>query len=305
MTRLPDLHAPDLSAPDFSARDAAIRHLSYTPLRRREGVPHALFQAYWRDVHGPLCARLPGLGFYAQHHFARDRFANLWPRPDGVEPLATVLDGAVEIGFPDLAGQQRFQDASPLLFADERNFIGHDVAYELPHGSRTLVDREPNPVPNRAEPAHRLHLHLHGRSDSSAAWIANLAAGLAATPGILKVRLHQPEPYRNSEPEPAAPGVDHVLPAARCSVAILELCWPNRIQAEAFLSGPRHAALSEAMATHVSALGCFLVAGVYTFIRDGALTTAGLRGSRPAELIEQLGALNQTTEEVARLFHPR
>ncbi|MGI3778442.1 MAG: EthD domain-containing protein [Janthinobacterium lividum] len=296
---------PALSAPDFSVRDAAIRLLSYTPLKRRDGVPPDLFAAYWRDVHGPLCARLPGLGFYAQHHFDRERSANLWPRAEGVEPLAAVLDGAVEIGFARQADQALFQAASPLLFSDERNFIGHDVAYELPQGSRTLVDREPDPVPNRAEPGHRLHLHLHGRPDASGAWVGRFATELAATPGILKVRLHLPEPYHNSEPEPAAPGVDHRLPQARKSVAILELCWPHRLAAEAFLSGPRYAALAGDMAAHVSALGCFLVSGVYTFIRDGALTTAGLRGSRPAALIERLGALNQTTEEVTRLFHPR
>ncbi len=302
---MPDLPDPAAAPPDFSARDAAIRHLTYTPIRRRDGVPHALFDAYWRDVHGPLCARLPGLGFYVQHHFDRDRTSNLWPRPDGIEPLPAVLDGAVEIGFPDRAHQQRFTDASPLLFSDERNFIGHDVAYELPDGSRTLVDREPDPVPNRAEPGHRLHLHLHGHSAASGAWVERFATALAASPGILKVRLHRPEPYRNSEPEPAAPGVDHQLPHARKSVAILELCWPTRLAAESFLAGDRYASLSDGMATHVSALGCFLVTGVHTFIRDGVLTTAGLRGSRAAALIEQLGALNQTAEEVTRLFHAR
>lgn len=38
-------------------------------------------------------------------------------------------------------------------------------------------------------------------------------------------------------------------------------------------------------------------------MRDGRLTTAGLRGSRPAELITRLAALNQLTPEVERLFH--
>ena len=116
--------------PDFSARDDTIRHLTYTPLRQRDGVPHQLFDDYWRDVHGPLCARLPGLGFYVQHHFDRTRQANLWPRPEGVAALETVLDGMVEIGFASTGDQQRFTDASPILFKDEQNFLGHDVAYD-------------------------------------------------------------------------------------------------------------------------------------------------------------------------------
>ncbi len=294
-----------MSAPDFSPRDATIRHLTYTPLRRRDGVPHDLFDAYWRDVHGPLCARLPGLGYYVQQHVDRDRSANLWPLPDGVAPIDTVLDGIVEIGFATEADQQRFEDASPLLFADERNFIGHDVAYALPDGSRTLVDRDPDPVPNRAEAGHRIHLHVHGSGDAFAGAIADLAAALAAQPDIVKVRLHLPEPYRNSAPEPAAPEVDHQLPRVRKRVALVEIAWTSRLAAEAFLAGEAYRPHADALARHTSALGAFLVGGVYTFIRDGILTPAGLRGSRAAELIERLGARNQTQDDVTRLFHRR
>ncbi len=293
-----------IDQPDFSARDATIRHLTYTPIRRREGVPHALFDAYWRDVHGPLCARLPGLGFYAQHHVSRERSADLWPRPDGVAPLDTVLDGLVEIGFADRDGQARFETASPLLFADERNFIGHDVAYQLPEGARTLVDRDPDPVPNRLEPGYRIHLHLHGPSTRALEeTMRSFAAALAGAPGIVKVRLHLPEPYHNSAPAPAAPDVDHVLPRERKRVAILELGWASRIAAEAYLRGDAYAAQAEALKAHVSALGAFRVERQCVFIRDGVLTTAGLRGSRPAELIEALGAFNQTRDDVTRLFH--
>ncbi|RYE94853.1 MAG: hypothetical protein EOO75_00870 [Myxococcales bacterium] len=291
--------------PDFSARDATIRHLTYTPLRRRDGVPHELFEAYWRDVHGPLCARLPGLGFYVQHHFARAHSSNLWPLPPGARPMDVVLDGMVEIGFASPADQQRFQDASPVLFADERNFLGHDVAYALPAGSRTLVDREPDPVPNRPEPGHRLHLHLHGRAGPAfTAAMETFAAELAAEDDIRKVRLHLPEPYRNSHPQPPAPDVDHQLPDERQHVAILELGWPGRLAAESYLRSTRHAAQAGALGAHVKALGAFQVAGVYTFCRDGVLTTAGLRGSRPAALIEALGAANQVSDEVTRLFRP-
>ncbi|WP_156180450.1 hypothetical protein [Bradyrhizobium sp. LTSPM299] len=42
--------------------------------------------------------------------------------------------------------------------------------------------------------------------------------------------------------------------------------------------------------------------GTYTFVHDGVITTAGLRGSRTAELIARIGAVNQTRNEVTRLF---
>ena len=288
---------------DYSARDARIRHQTYTPIRRRDGVPHALFDAYWRDVHGPLCARLPGLGYYVQHHLDPERSANLWPLPDGMAAFDTGLDGMVEIGFADPASQARFEAASPLLFADERNFIGHDVAYALPHSARTLIDRDPDPVPNRAETGHRLHLHLHGSGAGFEAALTDFAATTASADGIVKVRLHLPEPYRNEEPEPAAPDVDHRLPKVRRRVGILELGWSSRLDAERFVRGDAYAACAERLRAEASALGVWQVKGVYTFIRDGALTVAGLRGSRAAELIEQLGALNQTEEAVTRLFH--
>ena len=290
--------------PDFSDRDASIRHLTYTPIRRREGLPHALFDAYWRDVHGPLCARLPGLGFYAQHHLSPDLTANLWPVPEGVAPLDVVLDGMVEIGFADEAAQGRFQEASPILFSDERNFIGHDVAYDLPNGARTLIDRDPDGTPNRDEPGHRIHLHLHGRGTSAIhTWAEEFAEALAKEADIVKVRLHLPETYRNSAPQPAAPEVDHRLPAERKRVVILELGWSSRLAAAAYLQGPRYGAQVDGLKAHVSNLGAFRVASQCVFIRDGVLTTAGLRGSRPAALIEALGAFNQIQDDVTRLFH--
>jgi hypothetical protein len=53
---------------------------------------------------------------------------------------------------------------------------------------------------------------------------------------------------------------------------------------------------------HLRSVGAFLVTGIYTYVRDGVITTAGLRGSRTAELIERIGAVNQTRDVVTRLF---
>jgi hypothetical protein len=172
---------------DFSARDDTIRRLTYTPLRRREGVPQEAFDAYWRDVHGPLCARLPGLGYYVQHHFDASRDANLWPLPNGVTAMAVTLDGMVEIGFANADNQRWFEAASPLLFKDERNFICHDVAYALPEGSQTLVDRDPDAVPNRPVRGH-LHVHFGGRKDGLANAVTALAEALAASQDIVALQ---------------------------------------------------------------------------------------------------------------------
>lgn len=194
----------DISAPiDYASRDKRIACQSYSVVRKLDGLPHEQFALYWRDVHGPLCARLPGLGYYVQHHFARDRWANLWPIPAGVRRMELVLDGAVEIGFANASGQARFMQASPVLFGDEFNLFAHAVAYNLPQGSQTLVDRQADGIPNGPDALHRFHLHLNGGSrEAFRPWLSTWAGLLAAAPAVQKLRLHLPDPYNNANPAP-------------------------------------------------------------------------------------------------------
>lgn len=288
---------------DFAARDVRITCLSYASVGRREGIPPDAFALYWRDVHGPLCARIPGLGFYVQHHFSRDHAANLWPLADGVRHMDLVLDGGVEIGFANMADQTRFAEASKILFADEFNFIGHAVAYSLPNGSKTYVDRQADGVPNGPDKLHRLHLYLNGSPDEAFRhWAAAFAAQLATSPAVQKLRLHLPEPYSNDHPQPPSPNVDHIVSDERKNLAVIEIAFETPLAARAFFATELYQATVEEQSKYVRSLGVFLVTGVYTYVRDGIVTTAGLRGSRAAEMIEQLGAVNQLNPTVANLF---
>ncbi|WP_420994184.1 hypothetical protein ACKI2N_009515 [Cupriavidus sp. 30B13] len=286
----------------YGQRDAAIRCQTYSPVRRRDGVPHELFALYWRDVHGPLCARLPGLGFYAQHHFSRERRANLWPLASGVRGLDIVLDGAVEIGFAGESEQARFLAASPILFGEEVHLFGWDNAYLLPRGSRTYVDRQPDATPNGPDRLHRLHVYLQGSGAAFPGWVPGFAAALADSPAVMKLRLHLPEPYDNANPQPPSPNVDHRVIDELLQPAIMEIGFESALAARAFFDSAAFKAAADGQATHVRSVAAFLVTGVYTYIRDGVLTTAGLRGSRTAEIIEQMGAVNQTEDDVASLF---
>ena len=81
-----------MSTQDYSARDKAVRHSIYASVRRRDGVPHDLFTSYWRDVHATLCSRLPGLGFYVQQHFDRNK-------------VQGQCDDVQELEEPDRRGQ--------------------------------------------------------------------------------------------------------------------------------------------------------------------------------------------------------
>jgi hypothetical protein len=293
---------------DFSARDQSIHINSYTTVRRRTALPHDQFAAYWRDVHGPLCARLPGLSWYVQHHFTRAHDGHLWPMAEGIQEIPDyVLDGAVEIGFASAAEQARFKKASPILFSDEQNIFDESVAYDSPGGSTTFIDRSPDPIPNAAETADHLHIHFHAAHDDHAAFSKyfhhDYASALAEQEAVLKLRVHIPEPHDNRKPNPPAPNVEHSVRPSRVSLAVMEIVFANPFIRRTFLASKVYEKMLEAQKEHVSHLSAFRVSGVFTYIRDGVLTTAGLRGSRAAELIRDLGAINQVTLDVDRLLH--
>jgi hypothetical protein len=287
---------------DYAARDAAIAINSYTTVLRRPRVPHEVFATYWRDVHGSLCSRIPGLGWYVQTHLNREQDAHLWPAVEGIAAFPDYeLDGGVEIGFASRQDQEAFNAASHILFADEQNMFAATVAYALPSGSRTLIDRLPDPIPNADDGFDRLHVHFGASGSDSktfGAFMAGFAETLAAEPAVLKVRLHLPEPYDNADPAPPAPNVDHLVPAERALIAILELAFETPLTRRAFFASDAFTATQQAQKAHIAHVSAFAVSGVYTYVRDGQLTLAGLRGSRAAQLIERLGANNQTAPDV-------
>lgn len=299
--------ATDHHAIDRSARDAAIAVNSYTTVLRRPRVPHELFATYWRDVHGPLCARVPGLGWYVQHHFDRMQDAHLWPGIDRIVPFADYdLDGGVEIGFASAADKARFDAASSILFADEQNMFAATVAYALPSGSVTLVDRIADPNPNGDDGVDRIHVHFGAATDDADAFAASvrrMASALAGEAAVLKVRLHLPDRYDNAAPAPPAPGVAHVVPPERRAMAVMEIAFASPLARRGFYTTDAFAAAVEGLSGQVAQVAAFAVSGVYTYVRDGALTLAGLRGSRAAQLIDRIGAVNQVAEDVRHLLH--
>lgn len=291
---------------DHSARDAAIAINSYTTVLKRPQVPHEVFAAYWRDVHGPLCSRVPGLAWYVQYHLDREQDAHLWPARDGIAPFPDyVLDGGVEIGFADAADQATFNEASSILFSDEQNVFAATVAYALPQGSRTLVDRIAEPNPNGNDAFDRMHVHFGpGGKDPEAfaAFMVTFAETLAADPALLRVRLHLPDAYDNADPAPPAPEVAHDVPPERERLAILDLAFATPLARRRFFASDAFTRTVDRQERHIGYATAFAVSGMYTYVRDKALTLAGLRGSRPAQLIERLGADNQTAENVRHLM---
>lgn len=295
-----------MTKPDYAARDASVRHNVYASVRKRDGLPYDLFANYWRDVHATLCSRLPGLGFYVQQHFDRNHTANLWPMAEGVRPITAVLDGSAELGFASLADQALFSEAAGILYSDEHNLFSESVAYFLPNGSSTFVDREEDGIRNGPDRLHRVHVYMSRRpGPDPSTWLQDISADLAAADSVRKWKLHLPLAYENASPAPPSPNVDHHVEADRLNVAVAEVAFENARTAREFFDGSRFRKMLDGQAQHIDALGAYLVTGFYTFVRDGAPTTAGLRGSRPAELIDLVGAANQLAPDVVARFARR
>ncbi len=85
-------------------------------LKRRSDLSPEAFHAYWRDVHGPLGALVPGVRRYVQHHAVSNLYTG------GREP---VYDGVAQTWFDDLDTMRAAADTEQLAatLEDQRHFM--------------------------------------------------------------------------------------------------------------------------------------------------------------------------------------
>lgn len=93
-------------------------------ISRKPGMTREGFLDYWKNVHGPIAARIPGLRRFVQSHAL----------PQGSDARAPDFDGMAELWFEDrgalLAARQSSEWAASS--EDEENFIDLSrVAYFL------------------------------------------------------------------------------------------------------------------------------------------------------------------------------
>lgn len=92
-------------------------------LKRKPGMSREAFSRYWKDVHGPLAVKLPGLRRYVQCHAV--------PAADGSDPM---WDGAAALWFDSLAdvhyalASPAYRDAAQ---PDAANFVDPDSVVTL------------------------------------------------------------------------------------------------------------------------------------------------------------------------------
>jgi uncharacterized protein (TIGR02118 family) len=104
-------------------------------IENRKDVDEAGFARHWRDVHGPLAARLPGLIGYVQNHIV----ARAPTRHNGV---VHRIDGVSQLWFADIESMQTGM-ASPEQDACVRDISGFlqrvTLAIQIPGVWETLA----------------------------------------------------------------------------------------------------------------------------------------------------------------------
>ncbi len=101
-------------------------------ITRRPGMPVDEFQRYWRETHGPMAARIPGVRRYVQCHTLPELYGRDTP---------PAYDGAAELWFDDMDALRAALRSPELAAAveDERNFIDHAHVFSIVTEKKVVV----------------------------------------------------------------------------------------------------------------------------------------------------------------------
>lgn len=295
-------------ATDYSARDAQGKVTFYVLLWKRKGIALVDFDDYWRDVHGPVCARLPGQFQYWQFHVAHNE-GGIFPAVAGVDYIGNdedQFDGIAELTFKSPEDRQTWFDAAAILMDDEHNIFSKAIGYVTEAGnSKTYVDGIVDGAPNGNPGIVKFHVMVKQAAGVSVEDFRgylrdSFAASLVKSDQVLKFRLHLFEPPDVSRPDAA--GVAHAEAPENQYQAAFEIAFRNRLDMETFFASAEYAAAVKEQSRFVRQVAPFPERNPYTFVYDGRMTLMGRRGSRTAELITLLGATNQLRDDIADLL---
>jgi alkylhydroperoxidase/carboxymuconolactone decarboxylase family protein YurZ/limonene-1,2-epoxide hydrolase/catechol 2,3-dioxygenase-like lactoylglutathione lyase family enzyme len=293
---------------DYSARDQQGRVAFYVLLWKKPGISIELFENYWRNVHGPVCARLPGQHQYWQfrvdHHHSDD-----FPQISGLDCTTDPednFDSIAELTFTSEAERQTWFTASAILMDDEHNLFRKAIGYNTsPGNSITYVDRIVNGTPNGEIEAIKFHVMVRKADGVSTQAFRQYLTETFATKivnheSLLKFRLHLFEEVDNSRPDAA--GVSHYEPEAKQYHAAFEIAFANHLEREKFFASSTYLAAIKDAAKYIKQILPFPEKTAYTFVYNSQLTITGQRGAKVATLIEKVGAKNQLQEGIVSLM---
>jgi len=293
---------------NYAARDQQGKVTFYVLLWKRKGISLELFDDYWRNVHGPVCARLPGQFQYWQLHVAHND-GGLWPEISGITYTTREennFDGIAELTFRSDQDRTTWFQAAGILMDDEHNIFSKAIGYNTSSGnSITYVDGIVDGLPNGALGIPKFHVMVKKANDASVddfrKYLKDTFAAKAATSdSILKLRLHLFEEVDATRPDAA--GVAHSEPAEQSYQAAFEIAFRNRLDMESFFASDVYRAATQNQAKYVKQICPFPERTAFTFVYNGEMTLAGQRSSTVAELITNIGATNQLKSDITALM---
>jgi uncharacterized protein (TIGR02118 family) len=91
------------------------------------------FQRYWRETHGPIAGRIPGLRRYVQCHVVPALYG---------QGTAPAYDGAAELWFDNMDALRAAMGSPEVRAAieDEKNFIDHSRVASLITTEKPVVE---------------------------------------------------------------------------------------------------------------------------------------------------------------------
>ena len=294
---------------DYSTRDRQGKLAFYVLLWKRKGISLELFDEYWRNVHGPVCARLPGQHQYWQFHLSHNQ-GGLWPAVKGIDytcPAEDQFDGIAELTFETEADRETWFKSAAILMDDEHNIFSKAIGYNTnPGNSTTYIDYIETGDPNGKAGVVKFHVMVKKADGVSIKAFRkymtdSFAPAVVKSDSVLKFRLHLFEEVDNSRPDAA--GVSHTEPPEKQYQAAFEIAFSNSLEMETFFTSKEYAAATKNQAKYIKQLFPFPERTAYTFVYDGKMTLAGQRSSKVADLIVNIGATNQLKEDIVSLMN--
>ena len=280
----------------------------YVPLWIRSGITLDQFDNYWRDVHGPVCARLPGQMEYWQYHLS-PYTGGIFPEIKNININTDPEDqflGIAELTFSTVEQRNEWFTASAILMDDEHNIFSKAIGYTTSLGNtHTVMSRLSEPYPNGTLSEIRYHILVRKEDAVSVEDFRDyikdtLIHAISKREEVVQLRYHLFDAIDLSRPD--AQGVEHVEKDGKDYHAAFEISFANGLDRESFFASQEfRSALSD---------GAFMIDMIKpceerftaTFVRDHQMTLAGQRGSSVAQLVNDLGALNQVRDDIRNLM---
>ena len=227
---------------NYAKRDADGKVVFYVLLWKRNGISMELFDDYWRNVHGPVCARLPGQFQYWQLHVGHNN-GGVFPQAAGIDYSSAPdnqFEGIAELTFRSEEDRNTWFRAAAILMDDEHNLFRKAIGYNTsPGNSITYVDGIPVGDPNGSLGIAKFHVMVKQADGVSTAdfrkYLKKTAEAVAASELILKLRLHLFEEVDASRPDAASVGrssaVRYTVAGARVPGRAPRLVAPGRLAA--------------------------------------------------------------------------